>query len=259
MKSLSAEWRSWHERNIDPKEGLPSCMPSYREALADYDAGFSPDAYSSDRLSDAVFLGAADYDHALLGELLELAIAVGRRIETDAARWSGIWNTGHRALYRGNLSSTIALAAAWRDDATPTAERLRAAADDLAKNAIGIGFWGAPEQSQYLRASQLLLIAGDVDAAKELMNRRKRFDAVSRYHRWYMEWLTNGMSRDIFDSLFDIVRAPEWVSERNRRDGIQLEEVPGLLKLRLAVIRWTWVENQLIAGHWRDAIAQLAR
>jgi hypothetical protein len=136
---------------------------------------------------------------------------------------------------------------------------LRSAAGDLSRNAIAIGYWEAPEQSQYLRASQLLLIAGDIDAAAELMNVRKRFSAIARYYHWYNEWLTHGMSREAFDEFFDVVRAPDWVSERDKRNGIQLEEVSGVFKLRLALLRWLYIERKPLAGYWRAAIAAIGR
>jgi hypothetical protein len=237
MKNIAAQWRAWHERDMNPKEGLPACMPGYRAARESYDPGFKPDAYSVESLSTAVFLAVVDYDHEFVREILDLASVVGRRIEADPVRWDGVWNTGHQGLYRGDLVAAVTLAEAWRDGVAPVTERLRSAASDLSRNATTIGYWEALEQSQYLRASQLLLIAGDIDAATELINARKRFSAIARYFHWYKEWLTCGMSREAFDELFDVVRAPDWVSERGKRNGIQLEEVSGVLKLRLALLR----------------------
>jgi len=62
--------------------------------------------------------------------------------------------------------------------------------------------------------------------------------------------------RPRFDAYFDKIRDPFFNPPRDNPRGENLPGLP-LLRLRLALIRWIYIERQPVAGNWRNIIAQI--
>lgn len=87
---------------------------------------------------------------------------------------------------------------------------------------------------------------------------------MRRYHGWHehLIHLLQGPSidesdlRKHFDIYFDELRDPLSPPPANGSEG---DNLPGitLICLRLALIRWIYIERKPIAGNWRHIIGQI--
>ncbi len=153
----------------------------------------------------------------------------------------------------------------------PDASLLIEAANGILKEsreARGPKWWTELEQSQFLSALQLLLIAGDIAVAKDALKGRKSFRATHYYHDWLKTFvlalpddggLVDTAAHAHFDAFFDKVRDPDWVSPKDRDSGYNIVESRPMLRIQLAMLKQRYVVGAPIAGHWSDVIDLIAR
>ena len=237
--------------------GLPA---SLRENWAQT---LRPDKNVADPLRDALWVAAGAPGDPLVRQLLTWCVEYADLADHDP-RWESGWNSGYRDQMRGNLIECRALARAWLADSALDDAALAEAAALLENNAIEIGFWAGPEQSQLLAASQLYLIAGDAARARAALARRKRYRHTQHYLDWYVRVLDlldagdHAAALGAFDEWFDVVRRADWTPPSGGPPGWFVAGDRTRLQLRLALIRRVRIERQPLAGHWREVIATIA-
>jgi len=138
---------------------------------------------------------------------------------------------------------------------------------DEGHQARGPQFWTEVEQSICLSAVQLLLIAGEIDAAKEVFKWRKSFERTRHYYEWLRD-LTRAIpesgqvaSHEVlshFDSFFDVVRDPAWVCPKGADAGYNIIEDHNVLRVQLALIKQRLLLGAPVADHWQDVVDLIA-
>jgi hypothetical protein len=258
--SLRREWQQVLARELDPDHGIPAVI-NKQKPLDGWDKVRSiPSSVVEVELECALQIAAADYDNPLTSVCTHRAAEVFRAGEEDP-RWNTWW-ARVRHVERGRFISSGELAAAWVEDREPDFSKLRQAAADLILGSRSERpTWADLEQSEYLHGVELMLITGDFDNAQEHLDVRYSFKYVVRHHAW-LSRIAQALSRsdyadiqDNFDPYFDRIRSPFFYDRADKQEE-SLYAVPAL-RLRLALLRWLYIERQPIAGNWRYIIEQI--
>jgi hypothetical protein len=256
------QWLTLHKRNLDPREGIPAAVKNHAP-LEDWDKLRSPPtARLEDELRLASTIAAAEYDHALVATCLQRAFAIAVAGAEDD-RWGSLWKSTQRINHAKFLSAAT-LVKAWLTDNELDQASLVSAAREIHTGALtDRPTWSELAQSEHIHGTQLLLMARDIEAACAKVVAPKSFDRVQRYFSWFSKFLNlveadsdPHLIRTHFDSFFDVVRDPFIEVPTNDVHGNNL---PGLalIRLRLALIRWIYIERQPVAGNWRHIIGQI--
>lgn len=263
-EQLRAEWLDALKRHLDLREGVPAIVRS-RAPLADWEKlRSSPRTRMETELLNGLQVAIADYDHPLVRHCLARAIEVAEAGEQDS-RWTTVWSAT-RTINHGAFTSAAALARAWAANAQPDPEQLI-----IASNEILVGAqqdrptWTELAQSEYLHGIQLLLINQDVRDAADSLATGKDFSRVARYWEWQSRFVTQVLSSNVddaattrshFDRYFDRIRTPQFQPPPNDPYGKNILDI-GLMRLRLALLRWIYIERKPVAGNWRHIIGQI--
>ena len=260
--SLSERWRVSATRDLDPREGLPAVL---RMDVLDgwNDLKQPPDGRVQDQLMFALAIAPFRFDHPHVTECLQRCLRTADAAAHDG-RWSTMWSTS-RSLAEGVVLASRAIAAAWLQGGTIDLAALSRAGQSIVHGASAeLPVWSELAQSQHLHAVQLALIASDVSSAGILLRSSKSFTRVQSYFQWHVELLHRiELARDPtglrahMDEYFDRLRDPGFRARRNDASGNNLLDNIALVRLRLALIRWIYIERQPIAGNWRNIIAQI--
>ena len=210
----------------------------------------------------ALALAPSDFGHPVVRSFLDRCLAVVSAAEVDE-RWNSTW----KAWKKGSLAALVAtkvIANAWAHDSDMDMATVSRAGCELAEAACErrLG-WSELAQSTYIRAVQLTMIVNPL-AAQTMLGLERDFDRVRTYWLWHVELerllLADATSPSLlnhFDPYFDHLRDPLFQSPRNDSRGNNIMDNIALVRLRLALIRWIYIERQPIAGNWRNIIAQI--
>jgi hypothetical protein len=262
-RSLAQEWKKLLVRSLDSKTGIAAVVRS-NPALGDWSLLRSaPSGRAEDELRFAVQIAAADYDHALVNFCLRRCLEVVEAAKKDQ-RWETWWSSSRNVEY-GRLLTAGEFARSWLADADLDSGNLMSVAELLRAGSIDDRpVWSEMAQSEYLHAVQVVILAGQPTQAAKMLGVRKSFRAVQRYFDWHvtlLHLLTAG-SIDTskllahFDPYFDELRDPFFESPINDPTGNNVVGVAHV-RLRLALIRWIYIERQPVAGNWRHIIGQI--
>lgn len=259
--TLRPQWLELHKHNLHPCEGIPAAVRNHGP-LDDWETLRSPPtARLEDELRLAVMVAAAEYDHPLVKTCLGRACEIVAAGEQDE-RWNSLWrHTKH--VDHGKFRSAATLLYAWHRDVEPDGRELLAAATEIQKGALeDRPVWTEIAQSEHLHGTELALIADELKLLAGLQT-PKTFDRVHEYYAWLLRFIelaekqaTPATLQAYFDGYFDVIRAPFFRPPINDSSGKNLPGLP-LLRLRLALIRWIYIERQPVAGNWRHIIGQI--
>lgn len=257
---LKPDWSRATQRSLDQKDGIPAAIRRM-QALADWNTlRGAPSGRAEDELRHALQIAASEYDHPLVGACLSRALEIISAGEKDD-RWSTWWSAA-RNVEHGRFVSVGELARAWTQDRELDGPLLSQANSEILKGAIEERpSWSELAQCEYVDAVQMLILSGDLEAARCRLKIGKRFTRVQRYYDWnlrLLDLLPSATPTDVsahLDPFFDEVRHPEF-PPRERHEGTIVFGVP-FLRLRLALIRWIYIERQPVAGNWRHIIGQI--
>lgn len=207
-------------------------------------------------------------------ESADLALADPRfNIQSENSR-NGWKNPG---IFPGNHGVVLAistLAEAIERNSDPDSGKLVEAADE-------IKLWGfqlkAKEwntyimQGGYLRAIQLLMIAGKTDLARSALQIRRNFKYVNAHRQWLdtiLSFIPPGApfhqatddQKLLFDSQFDVIRNPAFttVLPKDMSDK-HLGQDLMQLRLDLAIIRQRYILGQPISGNWEMIFSSISQ
>jgi hypothetical protein len=273
MPNFRAAWEDRTARLLDPNDGLPVVVHRLDNGglEADWERTFSPASAIEDLLNDATEVAIGNFEHAYVRQLLAWCVHLGRKADHDP-RWQTTWSRGLVELQRGRAFSDAALAEAWLSNAAPDRNRLGRAGAEIARGAMAHkGYWAEPEQSDYLQGVQCVLIAGDIAAARSLLRVRRSFTRVQAYFDWFSTFVDripeaqadaspSVESQQQFDAFFDVARDPLWAPPLHGNNaGLNVGGNRIHLRLRLALLRWRYIECRDITGYWPEIIAQIGR
>ncbi len=244
-------------------------------------------------LEYALETACGDYDHEYV-QLFRSWCLEGICLAEHDPRWAEdfepafqSWSTSLMSTH-GQFLYIQALASAWDQNGPLNDDThgslLKTAADEILQ---GLkldhdGHWDETEQCLHMQAIQCYLLAGDVAAARKHFSQRRQFRRTQWYFNWFCAFLealgdkapdspASEQARQQFDAFFDVIRDPRslfpFVDESgtprqafdNDPNGRNLFENFPLFSLRLALLRWTYIEAKPIAGHWQEIIAQICR
>ncbi len=260
---LASRWIESLQKQLDQNQGIPAVIKR-RLALSDWEKLRSPPSgRAEDELSFALDIAPGKYDHPLVDTCLKRCLQV---IDAGAGdeRWSTWWSLV-RAVEHGRFTSTGQFARAWTDDSDLDASLLASAAAEVLHGVLtDRPVWTELAQCEYVDGVQLLILAGELKRAAEKLQIRKKFNRVEHYHTWNVRLLellersanNENALKDHFDPYFDKIRDPRFHVQSTEVDGNILFGIP-LLRLRLALIRWIYIERKPIAGNWRHIIGQI--
>lgn len=181
-----------------------------------------------------------------------------------------------KGVFPGNHGATLAAAAlarAMSDDAAPDHDMLVQAAREILQTVLeskGADWDNQIEQGRYVRAIQLLLIAGEPAEAKTLFKTRRNLKHVQLLYRW-LEGVASSIPEGAqlhiateaeqahFAERFDLIRDPKYTpAPLTENMGGHIGQNLMLLRLELALIKQRYVLGQPYAGCWRDIVDLIA-
>ncbi|HSY29498.1 MAG TPA: hypothetical protein VK832_18450, partial [Burkholderiaceae bacterium] len=194
-------------------------------------------------------------------EFAELALA-------DTRRWDSQYRRPNAA--RSVLYGVLALATAMRDDAALNTALLVAGRQDAMeafKEANGAD-WEHVSQSEYLLSIQYCLMEGDLSAAKQMLDCKRKFIWTQQWHDWLAQFISNATLINApplsdanavqeFDACFDRIRDPNF--KHSKEKGKMMSGSRALLSLHLAILRHMWIEGGSLAGNWRTILTSISR
>jgi hypothetical protein len=260
-RRLHGRWLEVLVGELDPAQGIPAIVKK-RGALDGWsDLRAAPSGRAEDELEFAVQIAAGAYDNPLVTICLNRCLEVNAAGQKDA-RWTTWW-AHTRNVEHGRFVSATAVAEAWYRGVAVDASILRDASAELVAGASQERpAWTELAQCEHIHGVQLLLLAGDVDAAASKLRSKKKFSRIHTYYTWHgvlIEFLRSARDHTSlkahFDSYFDQVRDP-YFAELQKTTGDHLLGL-ALIRLRLALIRWIYIERKPIAGNWRHIIGQI--
>lgn len=262
-RSLAQEWTRTLARSLDSKTGVAAVVKK-NPPLEDWSLLRSaPSGRAEDELRFAVQIAAADYSHALVNTCLRRCLEVVEAAKNDQ-RWETWWSSSRNVEY-GRLLTAGELARSWLVNAGLDSGNLISAGELLREGSVDDRpVWSEMAQSEYLHAVQIVILAGQPTQAAKMLDVRKSFRAVQRYFDWHVTLLRLLTADSIdsskllahFDPYFDELRDPFFESPINDPTGSNVVGVAHV-RLRLALIRWIYIERQPVAGNWRHIIGQI--
>lgn len=215
------------------------------------------------------------YQHLFLGwaNLVSDRALADPRFEIEATNSRDSWRTP--GVYPGNHGETLAVAAiarAMRDDDAPDHDMLVQAAEEITQTSIESkgSEWDEFAQGGYLRAIQLLLIAGEVNQAKAMFKIRRGFKYVKNLAEWLKTFTlalpdhaaTHVADENLtahFDQQFDMLRDPAYKLPSGRDEtGVQLGQSLMPIRLELALIKQRYVLGLPYRGQWQHIIGLIS-
>lgn len=256
-------WLNHTQRVLDPSDGIPRVVKC-RGALSDWPALRSaPSGRAEDELSFSLQIAPAEYDHPLVETCLKRVLEVIHAGANDE-RWETWWSVV-RNVEHGRFASTGEFARAWLNDSDLNNALLCSASAEILGGALEERpNWTELAQCEYVDGVQLLMIGGELEQATEKLQIRRKFGRVERYYDWNVRLLEILLDhrqegetlRAHLEPYFDRVRDPNFHVQTTDNDGSIVFGVE-LLRLRLALIRWIYIERQPVAGNWRHIIGQI--
>ncbi|MET3443164.1 hypothetical protein ABIC94_003953 [Variovorax paradoxus] len=227
-------------------------------------------------LENAVEVAVGEYGHPYVRKFLGWAIEglekalVDPRFESDDNSMRGWKIDGIFPGNHGQVLVALALARAMRDDAEPDSAMLAQGAREIAQTEMQeSGSYWSQAQSGYMRAINLLLIAGEVAEAKAMFKTRKKFAYTQQHFDWLKTFataipdqpphvLTDPAMHQHLQGKFDMYRNPAYVAPSKDDHGGNLTGSITMLRLEIALLKQKFILGQPIGGRWGGVIAHIS-
>lgn len=278
-------WRQAVSERLEATDGYGASVVRVHEQggiFANWSLLGSPQSPAIRHLDYAVKIACGawnhPYQHLFLdwaNQTAERALADPRFEVTESTRIVRGWKV--EGVYPGNHGETLAaavIARAMQDDEPLNWDLCVQAAREIAQTALeskGADWDDWTTQGSYLRAVQLLVIAGETDEAKALFKIKRSFKHVSIYFEWLKAFVMeipedapmHVASRSLaqhFDERFDIYRDPQYrPAPSDDTMGGHLGQNLMLLRLELALIKQRYVLGKTSRGHWEQIVGLISR
>lgn len=223
----------------------------------------------------AIEVALGDFKHPYVLKFLNWAIEglekalVDPRFETDDPKVRGWKVDGIFPGNHGQVLVALALARAMRDNAEPDRAMLAQGAREIAEAELESGNDWIQGQSGYMRAINLLLIAGEVAESKAMFKTRKKFAYTQQHFDWLRAFvmaipdqpphvLTDPAMREHFQGKFDMYRNPVYVAPSTDDRGGNLTGSITMLRLELAILKQRYFLGLPLAGQWEQTVAHIS-
>ncbi|MDP9929115.1 hypothetical protein [Variovorax paradoxus] len=272
------EWRANIEARIAREGGLKKVVEKKDKdgfyAYGDWSKLARPGSLDQD-LETAVEVAIGEYGHPYVCKFLGWAIEglekalVDPRFESDDDSMRGWKIDGIFPGNHGQVLVALALARAMRDDAEPDSPMLVQGAREIAQTELESGSYWTQGQSAYMRAINLLLIAGEVAEAKMMFKTRKKFIYTQQHFDWLKTFvmaipdqpphvLTDPAMHQHFQGKFDMYRNPAYVAPSKDDHGGNLTGSITMLRLELALLKQRYVLGLPSAGRWEHIVSHIS-
>jgi hypothetical protein len=271
-------WALFGEHMLNEQHGLPVSVQRLDSVQAQAAATYEPDGTVTHALQTALEVACVDYRHPYVALFRERSAALARELDRHPEHWGQRWRDG--SGQRGHYLEGKALAQAWQGEDELDGDLLRQAADEMFR--VTADQWHGHEQMQqslYLNGVQCLLLAGAADEAAARLKTRRRFGRTQRYFDWMRDIVATPAGERLrrFDVLFDLARHPRFsplegesaqrIEELSQGVPAEFTEIckqwsyfgDSCMDLRLALLRWCWVQGRSSRGCWPQVIAQISR
>jgi hypothetical protein len=255
------DWRRVTERSLNEKDGIPAVVKRH-PALENWSSlRRAPSGRAGDELRYALKIAISDYDHDLVGACLKRSSEIVTAGKEDR-RWDTWWAPTRR-VELGKLLLTGVIVRAWREDANLVESDLVNAGRQIAEGARERPVWTELAQSEFLEGIQALVIAGALETSRDLVHTAEPFKSTRSHYDWncklielLLERPADSSIQEHVDPYFDSIRDPNAGTKSPAQVQDRLLGIP-VLRLRLALIRWIYIERQPVAGNWRQIIQQI--
>lgn len=267
-------WRSQLEADIADKEGWRKIVEK-KELKGFYGNGdwsklSMPNGLDRDFLY-AIEIALGDFRHPYVRKFLDWAVEglekalIDPRFETDDPEVRGWKVDGIFPGNHGQVMVALALARAMRDNAEPDSAMLAQGAREIAQTELESGSYWSQGQSGYMRAINLLLIAGEVAEAKAMFKTRKKFAYTQQHFDWLKAfviaipdqppYMLMGPTGHLhFQGKFDMYRNPAYVAPSKDDYGGNLSGSITMLRLELALLKQRFVLGLPFVGQWKHIV-----
>lgn len=271
-------WRTQIEKEINRQDGFIKVVEKKSSdgfyAYGDWSKLAMPEGLSRD-FQYAVEIALGGFKHPYVLKFLNWAIEglekalIDPRFETDDPKVRGWKVDGIFPGNHGQVLVALALARAMRDDAEPDRAMLAQGAREIAQTELQSGSYWIQGQSGYMRAINLLLIAGEVAEAKAMFKTRKKFAYTQQHFDWIKAFvmaipdqpphvLTDPAMREHFQGKFDMYRNPVYVAPSTDDRGGNLTGSITMLRLELAILKQRYLLGLPLAGQWGQTVAHIS-
>lgn len=271
-------WRTQIETRINGEGGFTKIVERKNAdgfyAYGDWSKLAMPEGLDRD-FNCAVEIALGEFGHPYVRKFLNWAIEglekalIDPRFETDDPKVRG-WKVDD--IFPGNHGQVLvalALARAMRDDAEPDSAMLAQGAREIAQTELEAGSYWSQAQSGYMRAINLLLIAGEVAEAKAMFKTRKKFAYTQQHFDWLKTFvmaipdqsphvLTDPAMHQHFQGKFDMYRNPAYVAPSKDDHGGNLTGSLTMLRLEIALLKQKYILGRPVAEHWKDVITHIS-
>lgn len=276
------DWTEQVTQRLDIADGYPGII-SYVEQgggiFANWEKRTMPASLSGEYMDYALKIACGAWSHPYQHLFLDWAnqtvdrTLLDPRFDIEASNPRNGWRTP--GVYPGNHGATLAVAAmahAMRDDEAPDHDMLVQAAEEITQTSIESkgSDWDEFAQGGYLRAIQLLLIAGEVDQAKAMFKIRRGFKYVKHLAEWLKTFTlalpdhatTHVADENLaahFDQQFDMLRDPAYkLPSGSDETGVHLGQSLMPIRLELALIKQRYVLGLPYRGQWQHIVGLIS-
>jgi hypothetical protein len=255
--SIQSMWQAVLERD---REAL--AKEAQRNPFVTWEKLASPHFKIGGELSLAIDIACANPEHPLVQEFANRAVTIGERA-LDDPRWQGEWSQSIAGFpfNRARLIRAYNYARWMTSGQLLDLRDFAAASRQIEDWTADTTDWDDPqEQSVYLLAVNLALVAGDVARAAGLLNARKKL----RYERQWqgaLQAATAARSASDadhtallahFDVFFDAIRTPKLTTTDDPITDT------ALLRLEMSVLRHACFRGGELPTDWRTVVRMIS-
>jgi hypothetical protein len=276
--NFKSKWRTLVEADLADEEGWRKVVEK-REKKGFYGNGdwsklAMPEGLDCNFIY-AVEIALGESSHPYVEKFLRWAIEglekalIDPRFETDDAGLRGWKVEGIFPGNHGQVLVALALARAMRDNSEPDSAMLAQGAREIAQTELESGSYWSQGQSGYMRAINLLLIAGEVAEAKAMFKTRKKFAHTQQHFDWLKAFvmaipdqpphvLVDPAMHRHFQGKFDMYRNPSYVAPSKDDRGGNLSGSTTMLRLELGILKQRYVLGLPFNGQWERIVGHVS-
>ncbi|SDC21852.1 hypothetical protein [Acinetobacter boissieri] len=272
-------WQQAYERCVerDLEYMKTSLVEKQSNYIKDMMSTFKPDSTVENYINDALTFAFTRHHFDLQQAYLECAI---QRADLVLDRQHPNWHNQHwpqdlQPRYYSSIAILHAYSVAWYHNKEIDTAVLNQHSKILFEYCLNPDYteWDDYTQSWYLIAVWDLMITGDLDAAARAIQVKKRFKWVKRFYEWTKALIEHLQQQDLsqdelktfFDEPFDVIKGYRWMLDDkydykkgyDRADLWFVSTDKALIRLRLAVLRWKYIEQKTIEDNWTQVLQQI--
>ena len=271
------QWNEILKSSIYPEsEFYYSMIESFKQGfvLKKVAATTMPDFSVKRYFQEGLYLTYANFNKEISTAYLKVALQIANKIlelpQSETQRWND--DNLFTDLFKPNIAIDKLYLDALLANEVTEATKLTQLNIDLLEylKTYKRSLWEDVTQSRYLSSVWNLMIAGDFEQAKNYLNVKKKFPYVQNFYQWtkqindlliakYSGEDNCDQLKDEFDTVFDVIRQAYWGTNQQKEENkFPMTLNSDYVRFQLAIIRWLYIEQQPLEGHWEQVLAQVS-